>query len=291
MLHEFLSANRLELISRCRAKVADRAAPEATAVELDYGIGIFLNQLIKTLQVEQTSEPMQSRLVSGPAGGNPVLSEVGEVAAQHGRELLAHGFTIDQVVHDYGDLCQAITDLAYDKGEPVEIDEFRTLNRCLDNAIADAVKEFSYQRDFALADAQTDVLNKRIGFFAHELRNLLNSATLALQLIKEGDVAVSGATSMVLDRSLLGMRSLVDRHLAEIRISAGLPIQFRLFSLADFVGEVSLSASLEAKVRECTLTVARVDPELAIDGSETSCSRQWETFCRMPLSSRFRRRR
>lgn len=65
---------------------------------------------------------------------------------------LVHGIflliaTIDQVVHDYGDFCQAIIDLAVERDPPISIDEFRTLNRCLDNAIADAVTEFSFQSD------------------------------------------------------------------------------------------------------------------------------------------------
>ena len=43
------------------------------------------------------------------------MSEIGTTAALHGRELSLQGFTVDQVVHDYGDLCQAITDLAYER--------------------------------------------------------------------------------------------------------------------------------------------------------------------------------
>jgi signal transduction histidine kinase len=108
-------------------------------------------------------------------------------------------------------------------------------------------------------------LNKRLGFFAHEVRNLLNTATLALQAIKEGNVGLSGATGAILDRSLVGLRILVDRSLTEVRMSAGMPAQPRLFSLADFVAEVKLSASLEAKVRECVLHISVVDPELAVD--------------------------
>jgi hypothetical protein len=193
MMHEFLSANRKELIDRCRAKVAERAAPEATKEELEHGIAHFLDQLIATLQMEQTAEPMQSRRISGPSGGGkPGSSEMGETATKHGRELLKHGFTVDQVVHDYGDLCQAITDLAFECKAPFETDEFRTLNRCLDNAIADAVTEFAYQRDFVTADKHADLLNERLGSFAHELRNLLNSATLALTAIKEGNVGLNG---------------------------------------------------------------------------------------------------
>jgi len=127
------------LIDRCRLKVAQRSASTATDAELEHGVPLFLDQLIRTLRVEQTAEPMRSRKVSGPSGGEtPVLSEIGVAAARHGRELLRRGFTVDQVVHDYGDLCQAITEVAFEHDAPIEVDEFRTLNRCLDNAIAAA---------------------------------------------------------------------------------------------------------------------------------------------------------
>jgi signal transduction histidine kinase len=43
------------------------------------------------------------------------LSVIGAAAARHGRELLRLGMTVDQVVHDYGDLCQAIGDLAVER--------------------------------------------------------------------------------------------------------------------------------------------------------------------------------
>jgi len=265
MMHEFLTANRTELVTRCRAKVAQRTVPKATKEELEYGIPLFLDQLIKTLQVEQTAEPLRSRKVSGPSGGGqPGMSEIGETAARHGFELLQQGFTVDQVVHDYGDLCQAITDLAFEQSAPISTDEFRTLNRCLDNAIADAVTEYNYQRDFIVADKQINALNERLGFFAHELRNLINTAILALTAIKAGNVGLAGATGAVLDRSLVGLRNLVDRSLTEVRITAGSPANYRLFSLADFISEVKLSASLEAKVYECNLTISAVDPPLAL---------------------------
>jgi len=265
MLHEFLSDNRNELIDRCRSKVVQRPGPLGRP-ELVYGIPQFLDQLVKTLRVEQTPEPLQSRKVSGPAGGgNRVLSEIGETATLHGRELLEHGFTVDQVVHDYGDLCQAITDLAFERGAHIEIDEFRTLNRCLDNAIADAVTEFSYQRETSVTDQAVHALNERLGSLAHELRNHINVATLALRSIKAGNVGLSGATGAVLDRSLIALRSLIDRSLAEVRVTAGMPVRHELFSLADFIAEVKISAALEAQARECGFAVSAVDRGLAVD--------------------------
>ncbi|MEO8365136.1 MAG: HAMP domain-containing sensor histidine kinase [Pseudoxanthomonas sp.] len=266
MMHEFLTTNRTELIARCRRKVALRAPPGMQEKELAHGVTVFLDQLIKTLIVEQTTTPMRSRKVSGPSGGGkPNLSEIGESATQHGRELQRHGFSAEEVVHDYGDLCQAISDLAFERGETMEVDEFRTLNRCLDNAIASAVTEFGYQRDFVVADKQTAKVNERLGFFAHELRNQLCTATLALSIIKQGNVGLSGATGGVLDRSLVGMANLIDRSLAEVRMTAGLPVLRRLFSLTDFIAEIRLSASLEAQVKECVFHVSDVDPKLAID--------------------------
>jgi signal transduction histidine kinase len=264
VLHEFLTANRIDLIDRCRLKVAQRLAPKVTDAELAYGIPRFLDQLIKTLQVERTSEPMRSRRVSGPAGGGPVLSEIAVTAALHGRELSQQGFTVEQVVHDYGDLCQAITDLAFERGAPIEIEEFRTLNRCLDNGIADAVTEYAFQRSCLMESNGIKALNERLGFLAHELRNLLHTATLAIVAMKAGNVGLNGATGAVLDQSLVGLRNLIDRSLADVRVTAGMPPRHQLISLADFIADVRITASLEAQARSCRFTVCDVDKELAV---------------------------
>lgn len=266
MLHEFLTANKADLIARCRVKVAQRQAPEATKHELEHGIPLFLGQLIKTLEVEQTTEPMLSRKVSGAAGGQKSnLSEIGETAVLHGNELLLRGFTVEQVVHDYGDLCQAITDLAFQNKASIEIDEFRTLNRCLDNAIADAVTEFTYQRDIVVAGKEAQALNVRLGVLSHELRGHLNTATLALHAIRTGDVGLKGATGAILDSSLVEMAKLIDRSLSEVRMTAGLKSLHHLFSLSDFIAEVKLSASLQAHVKGCYLKVSVVDSRFVVD--------------------------
>lgn len=221
MLHEFLTTNRLELIERCRTKVASRAAPKATPMELEHGIPLFLDQLIRTLQAEQSASAGKVRAVSGPTNGRqPDRSEIGLSATLHGRELLEQGCTIDQVVHDYGDLCQAVTELAFEDRTSIQVDEFRTLNRCLDNAIADAVKEFAYQRDSLVAGNEVDPMHERRLASARALRELIQRATLAVVAIKAGKVGLSGATGSVLEVSLAEMRELVDELLAGAPVSA-----------------------------------------------------------------------
>lgn len=143
----------------------------------------------------------------------------GVSAGIHGSDLLTLGYSINDVVHDYGDLCQAVSDLSIDLHEQFDMEEFRTLNRCLDNGIASAVTAFSEQRDLIISDQQALEANERLGFFAHELRNHLNTATLALAAIKTGNVGRGGSTGGVLDRSLVGLRGLIDRSLAEVSVS------------------------------------------------------------------------
>jgi hypothetical protein len=211
VLHEFLTANRTELIERCRVKVSKRSVPKATESERAYGIPHFLDQLIETLQ----SDPERSIKVSGPtdSSDNSSLSEMGISATQHGRELCRQGYTVEQVIHGYGDLCQAITDAAFENNARIEVDEFRTLNRCLDNAIADSVTEWAYHNNLANADKKIE----RVDIFIYQLRNLIHTATLAVVAIKAGNVGMAGATGALLDRSLIELRDLLDRSINDLR--------------------------------------------------------------------------
>ena len=267
MLYEFLTENSDELITRCRVKVANRSVPRASDAELQHGIPLFLEQFISTLRLENTSFFSESRQISAPSQPIkvPARSQIGKTAAKHGTELLRRGFTIDQVVHDYGDLYQAITELAVEQNAPVTVDEFRALNRCLDNAIAEAVTEYARQRDLVVSDEGNRAANERLGSLAHEMRNLLNSAMLALAAVKNGNVGLAGATGAVLDRSLKGMRDLIDRSLAEVRLASELPAQRERISLDEFIDEIRVAAAMEAKAKGLRLTVEPVEQGLAVD--------------------------
>ncbi|MES2036868.1 MAG: HAMP domain-containing sensor histidine kinase [Pseudomonadota bacterium] len=230
---------------------------------------MFLDQLIRTLQAENQGAIAQALAVSGPSSGDPGChAELGVSAAIHGADLLTLGYSINEVVHNYGDLCQAVSDLSIDLNQKFEISEFRTLNRCLDNGIADAVTAFSEQRDFVIADEQALETNERLGFFAHELRNHLNTAMLALTAIKSGNVGLSGSTGGVLDRSLVGLQRLIDRSLAEVRVGPGMTLHRSVFSLANFIGEVKYSASLEAEMLNCSLHIEQTPSILMIDADK-----------------------
>ncbi len=248
MLSEFLTTHRKTLITAARAKVGQRPAPRATPIELQTGVPLFLDQLIATLHVEESP------------GGTPSDKHIGLSAATHGKTLQALGFTAAQVIHDYGDVCQAITELAVSLDAPITADEFRTLNRCLDEAMAEAVQEFGRQRELSISNDETE----RLGFFAHELRNLLSNSMLAFEVLKSGTVGVGGSTGTVLGRNLGRMRDLIDRSLAEVRLKAGNKRRERVL-LAEFIEEVEVAATIEAKARGLQLTVTPVPQGVSIE--------------------------
>src|ERR1700733_12368307 len=231
MLHEFLTARRGELIERCRVKVSKRSVPKELETEQAFGIPHFIDQLIATLQ----APPERSKEISGAAdsGSKSTVSEMGVAAARHGGELCRQGYTVEQLIRDYGDLCQAITDCAFENGAPIEVAEFRTLNRCLDNAIADSVTEWAYQKSLAHADKKIE----RVDFFIYELRKPIHTATLAVTAIKAGNVGISGATGAVLDRSLVDLGNLLDRSLDDLRGPSQAPPTHKLIGLPDFIAE------------------------------------------------------
>jgi hypothetical protein len=214
MLHEFVTANRTELVARCRNKVARRFSPSEIPLALDHGVPLFLQQLVEILRLEQR-EPLGATVEPGPS---PAPTEIGRAATVHGAELLRLGYTVDQVVHDYGDVCQAVTELAGEHDERISIGEFRTLNRCLDNAIADAVTSFGRARQ-VLIDDQAETLQQRLHYYSIEHRRLVDIALQAYAVIKTGHIGVTGATGTLLSHTLEELRSLADRTLPEIRLA------------------------------------------------------------------------
>jgi len=247
MLHEFIALNRDEIIRRCREKVATRWVPPPIGADMDHGVPVFLEQLVDAMRLGLTSSP-----------------EIGRSAVQHGHALLLQGFTVSQVVHNYGDVCQAITELAVEMQAPISTEDFRTLNRCLDDAIAGAVTEYGRGRDQSTLDRETARGSERLGFFAHELRNLTNTAIMAFEVLKTGNVGVVGSTGSVLHRSLTGIRTLIGRSLAEVRLTQGVQHP-EPFLVSGFIEEIAPAATLDANARGVVLTLMPVEDGVAIE--------------------------
>jgi signal transduction histidine kinase len=246
MLHEFITLHRDDIITRCRAKVATRSIPPPSEAEINHGVPLFLDQLVDSLRLGTDS------------------LEIDRSAGQHGHDLLLKGFTVSQVVHDYGDVCQTIADLATETNAPFSTDDFRTLNRCLDDAIAGAVTMYMRESQQSRLDEAAERGNERTGFLVHELRNLVNTATVAFEVLKTGRVGLAGNTGAVLNRSLTGLRDLIARSLDEVRVTHGVTNRKRIL-VSEFIEEVGAAATLAANAREIKLTVMPVEEGVAIE--------------------------
>jgi len=251
VLNEFITLNREEIITRCRAKVAARSMPVPTESEINHGVPMFLDQLVDALQ-----------------SGSVANAALNRTAGQHGHDLLLQGLTVSQVVHDYGDVCQTVTELAMETNAPISTDDFRTLNRCLDQAIASAVTMYSQESQRERTDEAMDREQDRLAFLVHELRNLVNTAVIAFDVLKTGNVGVAGSTGSVLGRSLSGMRELIARSLDEVRLAQVIANR-RPMPVAKFIEDVGAAAMLEARARSITLIVpAGVPEDLTINADQ-----------------------
>lgn len=246
MLYEFVTTYRDSIIERARQKLTARPWPSASAEELENGVPLFLTQLSEKLRSEAT-------------GTAHAPGAIGAGAARHGRELMALGFTVSQVVHDYGDICQAITELAIEHNAPITTDEFKTLNGCLDTAIAEAVTEHAR----ITADSRSNEEFERSGHVAHETRDLLDTALLAYEALKRGTVAINGSTGAILGRSLMGLRDLVHSTLSEIRVAANQQRRERV-AVTPFLNDIATTGRLHAEVRGLQLSIEPGDATWAI---------------------------
>jgi signal transduction histidine kinase len=248
MLSEFIVMHRDDIVARTRARVRSRPRPSVSSREIEFGVPLFLTQLSETLRLEATTTPFST-------------DAIGSSATRHGAALLAAGFNVAQVVHDYGDICQAITEIAVDQHTPITVEEFHTLNRCLDMAIAEAVTEHAR----LTAQRRSEAEIERLAQAAHELRDLLNGALLAFHALKRGTVAINGSTGAVLGRSLTGLWDLVDRTLSEVRLAAGKQQRERL-NVTTLVDEIAATGLLHAEDRGIKFIVTPVDSALGVDG-------------------------
>jgi signal transduction histidine kinase len=247
MLHEFLVVNRDEILGRSRTKLVAREVPTPTEAELRDGLPLFLDQLVAILRAGKGQRTDGHRGVS-------------DSAALHGGELLRMGLTVGQVVHDYGSICQSVTELATEHDLAITADEFQTFNRCLDDAIAQAVTEYEHQRDRS-ADRPGVA---HLGFLAHEMRNLLTTSMLTFDALTRGSVGVNGSTGALLGRSLRRMRVLIDRTLAEVRLGADTQRTERV-SVAELLEEIEIVAKIEVNDRDVQLSVDPGPHDLAVE--------------------------
>ena len=237
MLHEFLRTNRDNIIALAQTLGAPVDVRGAKTREPSGGIPAFMDQLMDALTLT----------------GGEGATAIEDSARAHGAHLMRAGFACAQVVHDYGSVCQAITGLAHETRASITSDEFHTLNRCLDDAIAGAVTEFTRLRAAGIDHVESE----HLAVLARDLRSHLAAALLTYRVLKTGTLGISGSTGTELGRNLRRVSSLIDRTMANVRLDAGMQSR-ECISVSAFFEELEVGAALEAHSRGLGLTVTSV---------------------------------
>ncbi len=179
-----------------REKVGKRCGTDRPEeLETRHGVHLFLAQLSGALVAEAKRDPAQQAQADPPT--NP---DIAKTAALHGLDLSGIGFSIEDVVHDYGDVCQAVTELAVELDSPISVADFHTLNRCLDNAIASAASAWSVDRRAGLSTTAAQQRDDR-------LRDLVSGALVVFDQLRAGTIAAGGSAGDVLGRNLVEMQT------------------------------------------------------------------------------------
>jgi hypothetical protein len=155
MLHDFLAKERQSILALAKQNAEDSQGVHVSGV-MEEGWAIFYTELVGLMERD---EPFS-------AHGEKGIHTLG--AEEQGKEYLRLGYTISEVVHSYGIICQAITATATERNFEITSREFQQLNLSLDTAIAEAVTEY----DKLLSSMVDRAEVMRLGYLAHELHSM-----------------------------------------------------------------------------------------------------------------------
>jgi signal transduction histidine kinase len=251
-LHEFLDDHRSKILQLTQHKIAEQSS-QGSSPELIESLPEMLDEVVAALREDVGLE--RETTSTDPAN----------TARVHGRRRLRLGFTMTELVHDYGALCQAITTLA-EESSAIRPHEYQILSQALDTAIAEAVSEYAAEREVDRGETHALRATKHLGCIVHELRNALAAATMSFEAIKSGEVAICGRTGHMLERSLKRAQDLIDRSLAEVRLRSGIELACEPTSLRDLLEDVEITTTPDAKAKHTHVVIAGASPvQLEVD--------------------------
>jgi signal transduction histidine kinase len=238
-LHHALLSRRAEILESwtSQLRLAATETTPVTTIELIDHVPQFLDELIEALRLAE-EEPAVAASQTSTAG-------------QHGIQRFRLGFDIDAVVREYGLLQRCIVDVAARAGVRLSPDDFQMLGDSISSGIADAVTQYSRQRDAELRRQA----NEHFAFVAHELRNPLASAQLALELSKTRGLLAAGPISDLLGRGLARTRDLIENALQLARMNDGTEPRREPVALRDLVAEAVSESEVAAHIKEIRIEV------------------------------------
>jgi hypothetical protein len=175
-LGEFIRLNRDRVVDRCVSRGAQMSNRPSTEADATRSIPLFLDQLLTELIDASQAHARRMNTV------------------EYGEQLFRQGLSVAQVVHDYGNVCQSVIDVATEMAVPISAGDYVALDRCLDDTIAGTVS--AYRRNPERPPTSQ----------LQELLTMVNEAIVAFDELQGGVVGGIGTPAGVVYRSLHRIR-------------------------------------------------------------------------------------
>jgi signal transduction histidine kinase len=242
-----LRPQRAEILARWTRRIGrEHADKELTAGELRDHLPAFFDQMLLALgSAEDSAEEVGKR-----------------PSAAHGAQRLRVGFDLVEVIREYEILTECILEEAEAVGGNVTIAAFKRVQRLLNDGRAEAVSVYISQRDCEVARAHS----QHVAFMAHELRNPLIPAIMALNLLQKGARPEQEWALKLLNRSFATFRELIDQALITDRLEGEVQLRRELLNLEALLRELIADARLTAEQRRIELVLKCSDvPPFEVD--------------------------
>lgn len=247
-LNKFLSIHREQILRCFEARLEQEHAPdEATRSELRDGMSSYIKLLSQTLGQKDAA----------------TTDSYMAFAEEHARQRLRLGFDLGRVVREYGYLYSCILATAKDFGSPLSEPEICELLDRNNLTSSHTITHYTRLRDEQLRQQSA----RHLSFLAHELRNPLNSAQLAVQLLSSQYDMCRSRAGQTLLRSLARLRDLIDSSLTTGLLEGGTGLERAVLPLPELLAEVAAESDVFARVKDIRIELF-VEAGLTVEGDE-----------------------
>jgi hypothetical protein len=177
--------------------------------------------------------------------------EASALAKGHGKQRFRMGYDVGAMVREYGTLRDVFFQMMEEAGLSPSVRELRVLSKYLIGGIADAAGQYALERDAE----QRHQASEHIGFLAHELRNPLSSALLALEAMRRKGELPETPAVLRLQKSLGRVSELIDNALVEVRLRASLQLQRAVVDVDVLLHGMAADSATEVEAKGLTVTV------------------------------------
>jgi signal transduction histidine kinase len=234
MFHDFLTRERARILATAKQKAQDARWGRIRTDAEEEGWDFFYDELTDRFKSGGTAQLRST-------GDNSAIDD----SPIKGKEYLRLGYAITEAVQSYNIIYLAITDSATEMNFEITEEEAATLKLSLDSSIAEVVAEFESAQKLKQGEKETE----RLGFLAHELRNSLQSASIALELVESGTVGLQSKTGALLRSSLQRMAELIDTALTGVRLQVEPEVNLERIAVYAVMSEVEATATFQSKER------------------------------------------